>query len=337
MQKGYLAAGVLWGFLLFSATAQAAIIGSQTGSSTLARYDGGGGGAYSYTMDLPDVFSGTLKSFELYIAVEGCNAANFGNCGQDVASTFANLALILNCGGTGENASMYLATNYSGIPRSNTRDDAQVPVLTRFTWLPGSGSSVFGYSGSGYPVLSGCTNGSLDAALVPVNASGVTTSNTTVKLLGNAAGAPYFVGYDTVGAPPVISAVSIVSSNSASSTLAKADDVITLSFTSDVAVQTPAVTIAGRDATVASSTNPNSFTASTTALVADSGSVTFSITALSLTGDNSVAVIATDDHSAVTFDNTPPAITITSGPAGGSVSTSSPTEFAFTIDAGATA
>ena len=297
------------------------------------RYEGGG---YSFNMDLPDGLTGVLKSFDMYVAVEGCDAVNRDVCGKDVENAYNNLALILSCtGNTGETASAYFVAQYPGIPHSNVRDDAQVPVLTRFVWVQNSGSIIFGHNGSGYPVLSGCTNASNDAALVPISAAGSTHSGTTVKLLGNAAGAPYFVGYDSLGTPPTLTAVAVASSN-ASTTLAKVGDIVTLTFSTDMSIQTPVVTIAGRTASVATTTG-NNFTASTTMQAGDTeGPVPFTIVTTNQLGDAGFTTSTTTDSSAVTFDKTAPTITITAGPAGGSVSTSSPTAFSFTVDSDST-
>jgi|GEM_PF-7062306 len=135
--------------------------------------------------------------------------------------------------------------------------------------------------------------------------------------------------------PNVLAPVSITSSN-ASTTLAKVGDTVTLTFTSDSDVLTPVVTIGTHSAAVATTTS-NSFTASTTLDASDAdGAVPFTIKLTNYFGNVGLTTSTTSDNSAVSFDQTAPTITITSGPAGGSVSTSSPTTFAFTVDSDAT-
>src|SRR3989344_442728 len=119
MQKGYLASGVLWGFLLFSATAQAAIIGSQTasstplaGSATMASYDFG--------FDATGI-TGTLKAIDLYISVSGTLLGNPGKSGTDVEGTYTAIRLNINCATTpaGQNNAGFFIADYPNIVRDN--------------------------------------------------------------------------------------------------------------------------------------------------------------------------------------------------------------------------
>ncbi len=135
--------------------------------------------------------------------------------------------------------------------------------------------------------------------------------------------------------PPSISAVSI-SSNNASTTLAKIGDTVTLSFTASEPVRTPAVTIAGRAANVATTTG-NSFIASTTMQASDTeGLVPFTISLTDSAGNPSPVTTTTSDNSLVVFDKTPPALSIASGPAAGSTIATTSATFTFTTDADAT-
>ncbi|MES2203419.1 MAG: hypothetical protein V4474_03810 [Patescibacteria group bacterium] len=100
--------------------------------------------------------------------------------------------------------------------------------------------------------------------------------------------------------PPSISNVSILSNNS-STTLAKVDDSVTLNFDADEALQTPAVTIGGHTASVATTTG-NGFTASTTMQVGDTeGTIAFSIAYSDLAGNAGFTTSTTTDNSSVTF------------------------------------
>ncbi len=100
---------------------------------------------------------------------------------------------------------------------------------------------------------------------------------------------------------PTLPSVSISSSNAVPST-AGVGDTITLAFSSAEPIQTPAVTIAGRAAIVASP-GANAWTASVRVTSADApGGVPFLITFRDLAGNNGGNVTATTNGSAVTID-----------------------------------
>jgi gliding motility-associated-like protein len=107
---------------------------------------------------------------------------------------------------------------------------------------------------------------------------------------------------------PLVTTATIVSNN-ASSTLAKAGDLVTLSFTFNETIQTPVVTIAGHSVS-ASTTGGNNWTATYTMLSADpSGNISFNIPFNDVAGNAGAAMSATTNSSSVTFDKTAPVFT----------------------------
>ncbi len=112
---------------------------------------------------------------------------------------------------------------------------------------------------------------------------------------------------------PSIASASIASSN-ATTGYAITGDVVTLTFASDAAIQTPTVTISGRSITgpaLATADNIN-WTATCTMQSTDAqGTVVFSISNIRDNAGNTTSnVTATTDATAVTFDRTPPGVTI---------------------------
>jgi gliding motility-associated-like protein len=104
---------------------------------------------------------------------------------------------------------------------------------------------------------------------------------------------------------PLLSTVTIASNNS-NTTLAKAGDVIAISFTADETIATPTATIAGHAAAIAN-TGGNNWTASYTLSVTDAESViSFSVSATDLSGNTGAPITATTNGSAVRFDKTSP-------------------------------
>lgn len=104
---------------------------------------------------------------------------------------------------------------------------------------------------------------------------------------------------------PTLSAVSIASSNS-NTGRAKVGDVITLSFSADEAIQSPAVSIAGHNVTATNS--GNTWTSTYTMTIADNeGPLDFNIGYSDLAG-NAGTTTGTTDHSTVYFDKTAPEI-----------------------------
>ncbi|MFA6006593.1 MAG: hypothetical protein WC764_02600 [Candidatus Paceibacterota bacterium] len=112
---------------------------------------------------------------------------------------------------------------------------------------------------------------------------------------------------------PTLSPVSIASSN-ASTTLAKAGDVVTLSFTSDEPIQTPTVTIAGHSATVLDM-GSNVWNASTTVLIGDTNAATsFTIDFTDLANNAGTQVVAITSGSPVVIDTVAPTATLAYSP-----------------------
>ena len=124
---------------------------------------------------------------------------------------------------------------------------------------------------------------------------------------------PTAAWFDT--AAPTLSSVSIASNNS-TTTLAKADDVVTLTFTASETIATPVVTFNSGGATITDTsvtyvnTSGNTWTAAYTANASDtSGAVTFSIAFADTAGNAGTAV--TSGTGSVTFDGTAPTMAIT--------------------------
>ncbi len=103
-----------------------------------------------------------------------------------------------------------------------------------------------------------------------------------------------------------------IASNNASSTVAGASNIVTLSFSSDQsAATTPIVTIAGHSAS-ATSSDGLSWSASVSMLPGDlEGVVAFSASVSNTAGTGSTIFSSTSDGSLVYFDATPPVITLT--------------------------
>ena len=124
---------------------------------------------------------------------------------------------------------------------------------------------------------------------------------------------PTAAWFDT--AAPTLSSVSIASNNS-TTTLAKADDVVTLTFTASETIATPVVTFNSGGAAITDTsvtyvnTSGNTWTAAYTANASDtSGAVTFSIAFADTAGNAGTAV--TSGTGSVTFDGTAPTMAIT--------------------------
>ena len=154
----------------------------------------------------------------------------------------------------------------------------------------------------------------------------VTSNNGAARMLfGEVAFAGDAVVVDTT--PPTLTAVSI-SSDNASSTWAKLGDTLTLTFTASETINTPAVTLAGRSASVGL-VSGNTWSATLAVNGADpEGLASLNIAFSDLAANAGAAVTATTDSSAVTIDKTAPVIT-SSGAASGTYRTA----FSFTVEA----
>lgn len=150
-----------------------------------------------------------------------------------------------------------------------------------------------------------------------------TPTNTLTNITGQSGSGDFAIGNtapaDTT--PPSASPVTISSNNTNSSSLAKAGDTVTLSFTASEQVRTPVVTISGHSVSAATSSG-NSFTASYVmgSQSGDTdGTIPFSITLTDSAGNAASAVTAITTGSNVTYDKTAPTVTnITSDTADGS-------------------
>jgi hypothetical protein len=132
-------------------------------------------------------------------------------------------------------------------------------------------------------------------------------TDTVEDLAGNAANDDSITPAD--GIPPVLSSVSIASTNT-NPIYAKAADDIIVTFTASEPITTPSVTIAGNTATVLG--GPTIWTASSTMDgTEDEGVVAFSIVFSDIPGNAGTTVVATTDPSSVTNDFTAPVPTLT--------------------------
>jgi gliding motility-associated-like protein len=108
---------------------------------------------------------------------------------------------------------------------------------------------------------------------------------------------------------PSLTVVTIVSNN-ANTAMAKVGDLITLSFTSNETIVSPAVTITGHTAAV-TNTGSNNWTATYAMITGDApGAVPFNISFSDLAGNAGTAVTATTNSSNVSFDKTAPSLTV---------------------------
>jgi hypothetical protein len=109
--------------------------------------------------------------------------------------------------------------------------------------------------------------------------------------------------------PPVLSPVTISSSNP-NGFYAKLGDTITLTFSANEPIQSPTVTIAGRNATVAAGGGNTWKAALTVGATTPQGGVAFTIAATDLAGNAAPVVTATTNGSNVTIDRAPPTLTL---------------------------
>ena len=177
---------------------------------------------------------------------------------------------------------------------------SETPAATPTVTISGGAASVSG-SGTSYTatrtVLAGDTNGAAPFSISFQNSYGCTGTRTTTTNSSS-------VTVDTV-APTIPTGT--IASNNATTSLAKAANVITVSFTtSETPSATPTVTISGGTATVSGS--GTSYTATRTVLAADTNGVApFSISITDASG-NTASRTATTNSSSVTVDTSAPTI-----------------------------
>ena len=100
-----------------------------------------------------------------------------------------------------------------------------------------------------------------------------------------------------------------ISSSNINPREARAGDVVTLSFTANETIQTPAVLIDGRSVVAAAGGSGNSWTAAATVTAAfPQGPVVFSIVATDPSNNTAAPVTSSSDGSGVTVDTVPPVI-----------------------------
>ncbi len=150
--------------------------------------------------------------------------------------------------------------------------------------------------------------GAIDTFTVTFTPTSLGRCAANIRVQSNDPDVPsYIINLTGTGiALPTISPVTIASDN-ANTSVARTGDTVTLSFTADVAIQTPTVTIAGNPAAV--SGGPTSWTAAYTMTASDAeGTVPFVISnIMNLAGAAVADVTATTDGSIVNFDRTAPA------------------------------
>ncbi|MBI2314517.1 S8 family serine peptidase [Candidatus Daviesbacteria bacterium] len=151
-------------------------------------------------------------------------------------------------------------------------------------------------------------NGSINVSGIDV--SGLNEGTLTASItLTDAAGNSGSAGSDTATkdvTTPTLSAVSISSNNSNSNALAKVGNMVTVSFTSNEAIQIPIVAIAGNTASV-SNTGDNNWRADYQMANGDaSGTVLFTINFNDLAGNPGSEISTTGDNTSITFDKTNP-------------------------------
>jgi hypothetical protein len=136
----------------------------------------------------------------------------------------------------------------------------------------------------------------------------------SVDTAGNSSSTYVRIHKDT-GAPPVATSVSIKTSNATATSTGRVGHTVYVLFKADRSVRLPVVTIAGRVATVQITSTPNNtFSAYTTLVTGDTeGVIPFSISLTSAAGVAAASTItSTTDSTSVTFDKTPPVVSITS-------------------------
>uniref|UniRef100_UPI002FE0F878 beta strand repeat-containing protein n=1 Tax=Polaribacter sp. P097 TaxID=3117398 RepID=UPI002FE0F878 len=223
----------------------------------------------------------------------GSASSGTGAVSIDTASpSVSNIAMV------SDNATNTLATTGDEITLTFTSSETiSTPTVT----IAGQSAAVTNSGNSWtatYTVLVGDAQGAAAYSISNISDSSGNTGSTS-----SGSGA---VTIDT--ADPSVSNIAMVSDN-ATNTLAKAGDVITLTFTSNETINTPTVTIATQSATVTNS--GNNYTAKYTVQVGDFEGVTaYSISNFSDSAGNAGSV--SSGSGAVTIDTTAPTVGVTS-------------------------
>jgi gliding motility-associated-like protein len=243
----------------------------------------------------------------------------------------------------------------------NIKIDTQTPSLTSVTILSNNPNTALAKAGD-IVTLAFVSNETINAPTVTISGGSATISNTggnnwtatRTMSSSDANGAVSFsiafsdpagnagttvttttnsssVSFDKTA--PGLSGVGIASSYTNSS-LARAGDLITISFTANEGILTPTASISGSAATV-TNTGGNNWLATRTVLSSDPEGITaFSISFADLSGNTGTTVTATTNSSSVVFDKTLPVlsnVSIASGYANPSIArTGDPITVSFT-------
>ncbi|MCF6132119.1 T9SS type A sorting domain-containing protein [Flavobacterium wongokense] len=258
----------------------------------------GSGTSYTATRTVSGDSNG-LATFSLSIQnAFGCTATRttVTNASSVTVDTVAPTIPTISIASNNANTSLARAGNVITVSFTTSETPSATPTAT----ISGGTASVSG-SGTSYTatrtVLAGDTNGVAPFSISIRDAAGNTTSGTATTNSSS-------VTIDT--AAPTIP-TGTIASNNANTALAKAGDVITVSFTtSETPATTPTVTISGGAASVSGS--GTSYTATRTTLAGDTNGVApFSISIADAAG-NTASRTATTNSSSVTVDTAAPTI-----------------------------
>ena len=196
--------------------------------------------------------------------------------------------------------------NVTGTPRLQFETGATDEYAN---YLSGTGTSTLTFR---YTVASGDISSDLDYVTTDsltlnggtIRDAALNDAILTLPAVGTFAGAHAIV-IDTTA--PTLNPVTIIS-NHTNTNYAKVGSEITVTFmASETLIANPTATIAGNAATVASTANPNEYTAKYTMLLGDTaGIIPFIINFSDLAGNAGTAVTSTTNASNVTFDKTSP-------------------------------
>ena len=206
----------------------------------------------------------------------------------------------------------------------NIQDPPTVTLDGNAATLSGSNSTW----AATYTMQSGDTEGDLAFTVDFIDIAGNNGTQVTAVITGDA------VEYDET--TPTLPTVNISSNNSNGATLAKVNDVITISVTGSENIQTPTLTISGNAAAIASGSNgENSYTATYTMQSSDNtGVVAFTVDFTDMANNvgTQVIAVANDLDGGVTFDKQSPSFTTVTMFSGNPVSTLAVVNDSITIN-----
>ncbi|MGV3539660.1 MAG: Ig-like domain-containing protein [Rufibacter sp.] len=232
-----------------------------------------------------------------------------GNEGTTVTATSNNSMVVVDK--TPPVLSVTIASNNTASTRAKVGDvvtvsitanepiaTPQVNILGRAaTVVPATTGSVTGFTAS-TTVAAGDQEGVVPFSIVATDIVGNQGAGVTASTNGST------VTVDKTA--PQLTLVSIISSNTATGR-AKAGDVVTITFTANEEIKTPAVTVAGNPAMSVSGPVNGTYTATYTLKSTDSeGPVSFSIGFSDIAGNAATAVTTTTNGNSVVLDRTAP-------------------------------